>query len=61
MAVTIRPAGPADLDAMTALARRDRSATLVICPAGGASKRAFLETTGHSVALVWHIKRVLSD
>jgi len=47
--------------AEAALARRDRTAALVICPAGWASKRAFLETTGHSVALVWHIKRVLPD
>lgn len=46
--------------AETALAKRGRTATLVICPAGWASKKRFLETTGHSVALVWHIKPGLS-
>ncbi|WP_095589994.1 GNAT family N-acetyltransferase [Actibacterium ureilyticum] len=43
--------------AEAALAARDNSAALVVCPAAWTAKRAHLQQAGYSAALSWHIKR----
>ncbi|MAY64120.1 MAG: hypothetical protein CML29_18095 [Rhizobiales bacterium] len=39
-----------------ALARRGRTAALVVCAAGWHSKRQFLEAAGYRAAISWHIR-----